>query len=373
MALIQMTCSYPYITAVTHGAQANDDTMEMMKELENVSLKSYSTMQLGGTARYVAEITSRDELKTAIQWAKGQQLPVIMIGTGSNIFWRDEGFSGLLLVNKIMRYEVIERDDTNIYITVGAGEPWDSVVERTVDAGFSGIEQLSLIPGTAGATPVQNVGAYGREIADVLVSVEVYDTQTDSFTILPKSECQFGYRTSRFKHADKGRFYITALTLHVHRGNPEAPYYQSLERYFAEHELHNAPITPQIMRESVIAIRTSKLPDVAAVPNNGSFFANPIIDENTLIQIQGTHPDVQFWRLGGGSVKVSAAWLIEQAGLKDYHDEATGMATWAKQPLVLVNESATSTQQLLEFQEKIVTAVRERFGVTLEREPELLP
>lgn len=345
----------------------------MMKELENVSLKTYSTMRLGGTGRYLAEVTSREELRTALDWAKSQNIPVIMIGSGSNIFWRDEGFGGLILVNKIMRYEVMERDEGHVYITIGAGEDWDSVVERSVTAGLSGIEQLSLIPGTAGATPVQNVGAYGREIADVLVSIEVYDAVEERFTILPKAECQFNYRTSRFKHADKGRFYITALTIHLQRSNPEPPFYQALERYFSERGLSDQPITPQIMRESVIAIRTSKLPDIATTPNNGSFFANPIIDENTLIQIQGTYPDIKFWRLDDGGIKLAAAWLIEQAGFKDFHDEETGMATWVDQPLVLVNEKATSTAQLLAFEQKITTAVQAKFGVTLVREPELLP
>ena len=138
-----------------------------MQPQQDVSLRPYSTMRLGGTAAFFAEVHSRTELTTALDWATQHQLPVIMIGSGSNIIWRDEGFNGLLLVNKIMRYEVIDEDGVNYYVTAGAGEPWDSVVARTVEAGLSGIEALSLIPGSTGATPVQNVGAYGQEIANI--------------------------------------------------------------------------------------------------------------------------------------------------------------------------------------------------------------
>lgn len=343
-----------------------------MKELQNVSLKDYSTMRLGGTVAYVAEVNDKNELQTALAWADEQNLPAIMIGDGSNIVWRDEGFQGLLIVSKIKRYEVLERDDGDVFVTVGSGENWDSVVERTVKAGLTGIEALSLIPGTAGATPVQNVGAYGQEIADVFVSAEVYDRQTKTITFLSKYDLEFGYRTSRLKTVDHGRFFIAAITLHLQKKNPEPPFYQALERYLKEQGV--AVFTPQIIRDAVIKIRSSKLPDPKKVANNGSFFANPIVDEGTLVQIQSTNPDAVFWRLEAGrGIKLSAAWLIEEAGFKDFHDPETGMATWAKQPLVLVNEKATSANQLLAFKQKIIDAVQKKFEVTLKQEPEILP
>jgi UDP-N-acetylmuramate dehydrogenase len=343
-----------------------------MKELQNVSLKDYSTMRLGGTAKYVAEVTNKEELQTALSWADEQSLPAIMIGDGSNIVWRDEGFNGLLIVSKIKRYEVIEREDGDVFVTVGSGENWDSVVERSVKSGFTGIEALSWIPGTAGATPVQNVGAYGQEIAEVFVSAEVYDRQTKSIIFLSKYDLEFGYRTSRLKTVDHGRFFIAAITLHLRKGNPEPPFYQVLERYLKERGIQE--FTPQVIRDAVIKIRSSKLPDPKEVANNGSFFSNPVVDEGTLVQIQGTYPDVVFWRLDGGrGIKLSAAWLIEKVGFKDFHDPETGMATWAKQPLVLVNEKATSSQQLLVFKQKIVDTVKKKFEVTLKQEPEILP
>ena len=343
-----------------------------MQQFQNASLADYSTMRLGGTVPYVAEVTNKDELKQALDWADSKQLPAIMVGIGSNIVWKDEGFSGLLLVNKVMGYDVIEHeDDPNVYITAGAGESWDSVVERSVQTGLSGIEALSLIPGTAGATPVQNVGAYGQEIADVFVSAEVYDREEKKFTIISKYECDFGYRKSRFKVKDHGRFFIVNITLHLERKNPEPPFYQALERYFNEYGITD--ITPQKVRDAVIKIRSQKLPDPAKVANNGSFFANPIIDDGTFVQLHDKYPDIAHWKLDGGGVKLSAAWLIEQAGFKDYHDEETGMATWPTQPLVLVNEKAKTTADLLKFRDKVAKTVREKFDIGLTQEPELLP
>lgn len=328
-------------------------------------------MRLGGTVSYVAEINSKEELKTALDWADERNMPAIMIGSGSNIVWKDEGFDGLLLVNKIKRYEITERDEENVYITVGAGEDWDSVVERSVKDGLSGIEALSLIPGTAGATPVQNVGAYGQEIADVFVSAEVYDRQEKKFGLVSKYEAAFSYRKSRFKYEDHGRFFILAITLHLQRKNPEPPFYQALERYFSQYDI--TEYTSKTIREAVIKIRSSKLPDPAKVANNGSFFANPIIDDGAFVQLQDKYPEIVHWKLDGGGVKLSAAWLIDQAGFKDFHDEETGMTTWPNQPLVLVNEKAKSTADLLKFKQKIVDTVREKFEVTLIQEPELLP
>ncbi len=342
-----------------------------MYTLENVPLSAYSTMRLGGPARYLTDINNRNEIPEALEWATQHQLPVIMIGGGSNIYWDDGGFNGLVLVNKILRFEVFEEDGTNVYVTAGAGENWDSVVKRTVDKGYTGIEQLSLIPGLTGATPIQNVGAYGREIKDVLVTVEAYDTRARQFVTIPGSDCQFAYRSSRFKTTDKGRFFITAITLHLTKGNPAPPYYEAVAAYFKENNIANP--TPQTLRDAVIAIRTSKLPDPATVANNGSFFHNPIIPADQFLQLQAHYPMVPHWQVDNNKVKISAAWLMEQAGFKDFHDSGTGMATWKNQPLVFVNEHAQSTADLRKFRDKVAAAVKEKFGIVLQQEPEELP
>lgn len=343
-----------------------------MKIDQNVSLANYSTMRLGGEAKYLTEVGSRTEIQEAWHWAHDQNLPVIVIGGGSNIVWRDEGFAGLVIVNRIMGYQDYAEDAQSHYVTVGAGENWDSVVQRTTEAGLTGIEALSLIPGTAGATPVQNVGAYGQEISQTLMSVEVFDTTTGQLTNVPNEACGFSYRKSSFQTEYRDRFIITGLTLHLMAGNPEPPFYPAVQKYFDEHPPVGA-VTPVVLREAVIAIRSAKLPDPAVVANNGSFFANPIVTAGELIELRAKFPAMPCWPLENGGAKIPAAWLIEQAGFKDVHDEATGMATWATQPLVLVNEHAKTTADVLAFRDKIIATVAEKFTITLRQEPELLP
>lgn len=338
---------------------------------DNVPLSEHSTMGLGGMAAHLCTVESKTELQEALAWAKQRKLPVMMIGGGSNIVWKDEGYPGLIIVNAMMRYEIFKEEGDDVYITVGAGEDWDSVVQRTAEAGLTGIEALSLIPGTAGATPVQNVGAYGQDISQVLVTVEVYDTLSGSFAMMPAADCDFSYRSSRFKTTDRGRFCITAITLHLKKANPVAPFYASVEKYFANHKI--TEVTPMVLRQAVIDIRNSRLPNPTKVKNNGSFFANPIISNDDLSRIREDYPRLPAWTMSDTTAKLPAAWLIEQAGFKDLHDKETGMATWPQQPLVLVNESAKSTADLLAFKKKIVDAVNEKFGITLVQEPELLP
>lgn len=339
--------------------------------LDNVPLSGYSTMRLGGKAAHLLEITNRFEIDEAVAWADQRKLPVIMIGEGSNIIWRDEGFDGLVLVNKIKRFETFEEDKDNLYITVGAGENWDKAVEQTVDMGLSGLEELSLIPGTVGATPVQNVGAYGREVSEVITTIEAYDIRKRQLITLRGSECEFGYRTSRFKTTDRNRFLVTAVTFHLTRQMPQPPFYDAVARYFRENNI--TEFSPKTVRDAVIAIRSAKLPDPKVTPNNGSFFHNPIIARDELDGLLSFFPDIMYWDQGDNKVKLSAAWLLEKVGFKDFHDDETGMGTWPKQPLVFINERAKSTADLLKFRDKVAGKIHEEFGVDLQQEPELLP
>lgn len=338
---------------------------------ENVSLKDYSTMRLGGTARYFCIIEKTGELKAAIDWAESNKLPVIMVGGGSNVIWSDEGFPGLVMVNRIMGIEFQDQGEQQ-FLIIGAGEPWDPVVAKSVETGLSGLEQLSLIPGTTGATPIQNVGAYGREIADVLVCVTAYDRQTKKMTVIPKQECNFSYRNSRFKQEDKGRFFITSITVSLSRSLPVPPFYGTLQAHLDQRGLKGKDITVQAIRQAVIEIRSAKLPDPSVVANCGSFFHNPIIPLDQLEELRSDYPTIMYWQLGSDEAKVSAGWLLEQLGLKGYHEPNTGMAIWDKQALVFVNEKATSTAQLIAFRDAIQKAVKDRFGIELKQEPELI-
>jgi len=337
---------------------------------KNVSLAQYSTMRLGGKAKYFTEVKTKSDIPHVLEWADSKKLQVIMIGGGSNLIWSDTGFGGLVIVNKIPGYIVKKENHEHSYVTIGAGEDWDKAVAKTVSDGLHGIEALSLIPGSTGATPVQNVGAYGQEIADTLVSVEAYDSHLKKFVIIPAEECDFGYRTSRFKTKDKGRFFITSLCFRLHHKDPEPPFYPSLQTYIDT--MHIKKFTPKILREIVIAVRSSKLPDPKKIANNGSFFANPVINESEFSKLHKKYPNIPHWKLKNSNVKISAAWLIAHAGFKNFHDTTTGMATWEKQPLVLVNEKATSTSDLLHFRNRIMREVKTKFGVELEQEPELV-
>jgi UDP-N-acetylmuramate dehydrogenase len=338
---------------------------------QNEPLSAHSTMRLGGAAAYAVTVTTRQEMQEAVEWAESRSLPVIAIGHGSNIVWKDEGFPGLLIINGVKGIEEQQEDAENWYLTVGAGEVWDDVTALAASKGLTGIEALSLIPGTAGATPIQNVGAYGQEISQTLVSLQAYDRQTKRMVVLQSMDCAFAYRSSRFKTTDNGRFFITHITLHLLHANPQPPFYPAVQAYFEQHNI--AAYTPQALRDAVVAIRRAKLPDPAVVANNGSFFANPVIAEGKLAQLEADYGAVPHWAAGEGRVKIPAAWLVEQAGFKGVHDAETGMATWPAQPLVLVNEHAASTAQLLAFKQKLVSAVSAKFDIQLEQEPMLLP
>lgn len=339
--------------------------------LDNVPLPAYSSMKLGGIAAHMVEISDRFEVREAIHWARERELSVIVLGHGTNVIWKDEGFAGLVIVNKIKKIEFYAQDENTTYVTAGAGEVWDDVVKHTVDKGLSGIETLSLIPGTAGATPVQNVGAYGSEISSVLTTVEAFDIQQDRLVTLRGDECNFSYRSSKFKTTDRGRFVITAITMRLTKSSMRPPFYGSLQRYLTERNIYD--YSPASIRKAVIAIRQAKLPDPAIHPNNGSFFQNPIVSRAKIQRLIDFYPELMYWEIDNERVKVSAAWLLEQTGFKGFYDQETGMRTWNEQPLVFVNESAKSTTDLLQFKAKVTNVVKQKFGIELQQEPELLP
>jgi UDP-N-acetylmuramate dehydrogenase len=335
-----------------------------------VSLVDYSTMHLGGLAKYLAEIENKDDLLEALRVAKNQNLEVLMIGGGSNIIWQDSGFDGLVLVNKIRGFESYEDGDYT-YLTIGAGEVWDEVVKRAADLELSGIEALSLIPGSAGATPVQNVGAYGQEISSVLVDVEAYDNELGDFVTLEAKDCDFSYRSSRFKK-EVGRFYITSVALKLTKARLSPPFYSTLASYLDKNKI--VDYSPMSIRLAVITIRNQKLPNPVLIHNCGSFFANPIISNEQFTAIQAqTELEIPHWETKDGNQKIAAGWLIENIGYKGYVDQETGMSIWPAQALVLVNDHAKTTADLLKFRDSITTKVKFKFGIDLVQEPQLLP
>lgn len=322
-------------------------------------------MKIGGNARFITEIRSESEISQIYQQAKKLSLPIFVIGSGSNLIAKDETYNGIVIKIKIPGFEIINDDFNSTTIKIGAGEIWDTIVEKSVNMRLSGIESMSAIPGTIGAAPVQNMGAYGQEIADVLQSVNVYDSKENSFKILTNEDCNFSYRNSIFRSTQVGRYVITAVTIKLSKNLPQPPFYDSLQKYFDEHNIKI--YTQDIIRKSVIDIRSQKLPDPSIEPNSGSFFKNAIVENWQINNLKMIDPNIPLHEMGDGTYKVPAGWLIENCGLKG--QVFFGIKVYEKNALVLVNESANSYQNLADAKAKIIGAVRDKFGIILEQEP----
>jgi len=331
----------------------------------NIPLKKYTTMALGGNARFMADATTPDKAAGLYRSAKQQNLPVFILGGGSNTIVKDEGFNGMVIRIRIPGFEKLDEDASSTTIRIGAGEIWDSVVERTVQLGLSGIEAMSAIPGSAGAAPVQNVGAYGQEIADTLVELEAYDTTTDQFVTIPRNQCGFAYRDSIFRSSQIGRYIITTISLKLSKHSPQPPFYAALQQYLDQNG--QTIYTPQVIRDAVTAIRAQKLPDPTIKPNTGSFFKNAIVESWQLDDLKDSYPDVPYYDMGDGRYKVPTGWLIEQTGLKG--QLIHGMRVNPANALVLINESATGYADLAAARAEIIGAVRDQFRITIVQEP----
>lgn len=331
----------------------------------NIPLKNFTTMRLGGPARFMVEARSADELIAVHRNARSKNLPIFILGGGSNVIARDEGFAGIVIRIRIPGFDIISDDINTTVIKIGAGENWDETVKKTVDMHLTGIEAMSAIPGTVGAGPVQNIGAYGQEIADTLVSLEAYDAQTDQIVTLQNADCGFSYRNSIFRSSELGRYVITNVTLKLSKSNPQPPFYDSLQTYLDEHNIKI--FTQQTIRDAVIAIRAEKLPDPATLPNAGSFFKNAIVENWQLNDLQAAHPDIKVFDMGDGHSKIPTGWLIEKTGLKG--KVLHGMKVHDKNALVLINESAKSYADLAAAREEIIGAVRDTFRIQIEQEP----
>lgn len=331
----------------------------------NIPLKNYLTMKLGGSARFMGIATTPDELAAMCKNASSQSLPFFVLGGGSNVIAKDETYNGIVIHNRITGFDVISNDPLTATIKIGAGEVWDDIVKKTVDMGLSGIEAMSAIPGTAGAAPVQNVGAYGQEIADTLIELEAYDSKTDTFVTLKNEDCGFSYRHSMFRGSQSGRYGITSITLRLSKAAPKPPFYKALQTYFDEH--HITFFTPAIVREAVIAIRADKLPDPKLLPNTGSFFKNAIIEEWQYEDLRQTWPDMPAFDMGNKNFKIPSGWLIEQVGLKG--ELLHGMRVHTGNALVLINESASGYADLAAARNEVAGKVRDTFRIYLEQEP----
>ena len=331
----------------------------------NIPLKNYLSMRIGGPARFMTEVHRAEDVAPLCKNALSQGVSVFVLGGGSNVIAHDEGYAGLILRNRIPGFEVLADDPGSTTIRVGGGENWDEVVRRTVEMGLSGIEALSAIPGTAGAAPVQNIGAYGQEVSETLVSLEAYDMKADQLVSLQNADCNFSYRSSIFRTSAVGRYFITSITLRLSKNAPQPPFYKAVQDYFDANGI--TFYTPQIIRDTVIAIRSEKLPNPAERPNTGSFFKNAIVEDWQLTDLKANYPDIPTYELPDGRFKIPTGWLIEQAGLKG--QLLHGMRVHDKNALVLINESATGYADLAAARQEIMGTVRDTFRITIEQEP----
>lgn len=322
-------------------------------------------MKLGGNARFMMNINSADDIDGIVGQAIEHNLPIFVLGGGSNTIVHDEGFAGIVIRNRIPGYEVIEDTSSYSVIRVGAGEDWDSVVKRTVEANLTGIEALSAIPGTAGAAPVQNIGAYGQEVADVLTTIEAYDMSSRAIVTLSPADCNFSYRSSIFRESAAGQYVITHITMRLEKASPTPPFYKALEDYFTAHDI--TFFTAQTVRDAVMSIRFEKLPDPKERPNSGSFFKNAVIEDWQYQELLQAYPDMPSYPMPDNHHKIPTGWLIEQTGLKGalLH----GMRVHDKNTLVLINESATSYADLAAARDEIHGKVRDTFRISIEQEP----
>jgi UDP-N-acetylmuramate dehydrogenase len=355
-------CTSEVIIPLNRFMSYNYLTMEIHT---NIPLKNYTTMKIGGPARFMTEVRTPDEVAEICRNAKKQNLPIFILGSGSNVIAKDTEYSGIVVRMRIPGFEVIADDINATTIKIGAGEDWDSIVGRAVEMGLSGIESMSAIPGTAGAAPVQNVGAYGQEIADTLQSLEAYDQQTGRFVTLGHNECEFAYRDSIFRNKSKGRYVITSITIKLSKNQPTPPFYDALQKYLDNHKVKI--YTVESIRNAVIEIRKTKLPDPKTMPNSGSFFKHAIIEDWQLGDLRKKYPEMPIFELGDGKYKIPTGWLIEKVGLKG--SLIHGMRVYDQNALVLVNETGASYDDLVAAREEIAGKIRDAFRIQIMQEP----
>ena len=340
-----------------------------MQLLHNVDLLPFNTFSLPARATYFVELTDAEDLPKIVALPEFQRDCVLWLGGGSNVLFM-ANFDGLVV--RMANKGMIERSrsDGLVYIEAAAGEIWHDFVCKTIDLGLSGLENLSLIPGTVGAAPVQNIGAYGVEVKDVIHSVHCFDLDTLTFVELSKQDCCFAYRESLFKQGGKGRYVIVSVVFALKEAFVPNVKYGDLAAVLAEH-CPNGVFTAKDVSDAVCEIRRSKLPDPNIMGNVGSFFKNPVVSAEHTEQLLKHYPEMPRYPQKDGSVKLAAGWLIDQCGLKGF--QIGGAAVHEKQALVLVNKQNACARDVRDLADNVVQKVFDKFKVTLYAEPNWLP
>lgn len=334
-----------------------------MQVSENVLLKSYNTFGIEATARYFAGFSSEEELLALTAAQQESQLPQLILGGGSNILFT-QNFNGWLLKNEIKGITVVKEDNDYVYVKAGAGENWHRFVQHCIGLNLAGLENLSLIPGNVGASPMQNIGAYGVEIKDVFHELEALHLQDQHKVIFNNADCHFGYRESVFKKEYRQQFAILSVTYRLSKQPHFNTSYGAINEELQR--MNVSELSIQAISQAVINIRSSKLPDPAQIGNAGSFFKNPTINKEQYTSLHEAFPQLVAYPVANEQFKLAAGWLIEQCGWKGYRKGDAGVH--AKQALVLVNYGHAKGNEIYDLSQEVVDSVKEKFGVELERE-----
>lgn len=338
----------------------------MILYLQNTNLLPYNTFRIGVNASHLFFLKSRDELKEIISYPcfreKTDTDRLLILGHGSNILFTKD-FDGIIIKNEIEWIKTVRETDEYVIIEAGAGTRWQELVKYCVTRNLGGIANLTLIPGTVGAAPVQNIGAYGTEVAQLITKVYAFHLLRNEWITLNNQECRFGYRDSIFKRELKNKTVICSVQFRLSKMARPCVDYGGIREELEKRKIKQP--SPADVSDIVAQIRKSKLPDPAELGNAGSFFKNPVVDEDEFRRIQESFPHVRFFSQGS-QYKISAGWLIEQAGWKGFRNNDAGC--YEKQALILVNHGHATGKEILELSERIVNSVMDKFGIVLERE-----
>jgi len=335
-----------------------------------VPLQALNTLAIPARAAHFCMVRNLDELKVALDYAVSNQLSILPLGGGSNLVFEHD-YTGLVIHNQLRGSKIIEENSDGLILEVAAGESWSQLVEDCTRRGWHGLENLALIPGTVGAAPIQNIGAYGVELADIFVSLDYIDIRQHRSQpgllqplSLNKADCAFAYRDSIFKHSLSNLSFITGVRLKLSKDPQNRVHYPALSDYLTSHHLSD---TPENIFSAVCSIRKAKLPNPAYIPNAGSFFKNPLISEDRFKQLKQRYPGIIGYPAGNQTIKVAAGWLIEQAGWKGKTRNGVGMHE--KQALVLINPGKQPGEAVLNIAHQVIKDVWGQFQIQLEIEP----
>ena len=338
-----------------------------MNVIENYPLIKLNTFGIDVKAKYFTSINTVNELVEIKKSEKFKDHELLILGGGSNILFTKD-FNGLVILNNIKGKEIVDQNDDSIILKIGAGENWHELVMYCVDNGWGGIENLSLIPGNTGTAPMQNIGAYGVEIKETFVELEALEISSGKIVKFSNSECEFGYRESVFKNKMKNKYIILNITLELNK-NPILNINYGDVKAILETKKIETP-TIKDVSNAIISIRQRKLPDPKKIGNGGSFFKNPIIDINLLKLIEGKYPNVVSYKINENKFKIAAGWMIEKAGWKG--KKFNNFGVHENQALVLVNYGLANGKEIFNLSEKIILDIKEKFGITLEREVNII-